>query len=181
MATLILGLVTYLTAKEYYAATGKLREESDNASQATTALNNALSDIESLKNGLGYQFDSVGAGGAGENSVMSAMLNDLNSYGREEVAPNPQNPTVAGTLQSLRAALDAANQQIATLQTGLQSTEDRLAQETTMHRDRAQQLATSQQDSESQLQKLVTDRDELLAQKDSEINKWREAFQNEQV
>ncbi|MCA8999060.1 MAG: hypothetical protein KDA80_18815, partial [Planctomycetaceae bacterium] len=49
------------------------------------------------------------------------------------------------------------------------------------HRDRAQQLATSQQDSESQLQKLVTDRDELLAQKDSEINKWREAFQNEQV
>jgi len=181
MTTLILALVTYLTAKEYYASAAKAREEADKAAQNTTALNNALTDVSTLKTALGYNFESIGAGTAGESSVMGALTKDLRDNGREQIAPNPSNPTVAATLQSLRTALDASATQVKTLQASVKDAEDRLAQETSMHRNRAQQLQTSQEGSETQLQKLVTDRDELLAQKDSEINKWRQSYQSEQV
>ncbi len=65
MTTLILALVTYLTAKEYYASAAKAREEADKAAQNTTALNNALTDVSTLKTALGYNFESIGAGTAG--------------------------------------------------------------------------------------------------------------------
>ncbi|CAK9000742.1 Uncharacterized protein SCF082_LOCUS6628, partial [Durusdinium trenchii] len=177
MATLILALVCYLTGKEYAKSFADAKQASDDAAAAQRELSNALSDIAALKELTGYQQAEVGVGSpAPQGSMRQAMLADLQALGREQQQPSPQNPTVAATLQSMRSALDAANTQVASLQQAVQDTESRLRQEQTAHRNNSDQLRTSQQDSEAQLQKLVSERDEMLSEKDREIARWRDEY-----
>lgn len=180
--TLILALVAYLTAKEHASALATAKTEADRASGLSTALNNADNDIVELKRILGYQFEQVGAGAqAAANTVVGATRLDLVNLGREHVQPSPQSPTVAATLQSLRSSLDASATQVSTQQTGLQETVARMDQAAIVARNERQQIQNSQQDSEAQLQRLITEHGEKLAEAAREIAKWRADFNREQL
>lgn len=182
MTTLILALVTYLTAKEYQAEAAKSKQAQDNAAQSTTALNNALSDIEALKQVLGYEgFTDIGAGGNNENSVIGAARKDLVAFGREQVQPNQTTPTAKDTLQALRAALETIQEQSKTYNVGMQEAGARLLAEQTATRNRMQEIQQSQETSEQKLQKLVTDQTEKIAEKDQEIARTRQDLAAERV
>ncbi len=178
MTTLILALVCYLTGKQYADEFAKRKEKEDAASALQTALNNEVSNVAALKDRMGYQDQEVVGD---QNSVNASLIKDLTNYGREQTQPSPANPTVAGTLAAMRQALNDANAQIAGLQTDLKDAESRLTQETTMHGNRADELKTSADTSEADLQKNLTQKAEELAGKDTEIDKWRDQYRNELV
>lgn len=182
MTTLILGLVCYMTAKENQ--TSKVAADAARTAAAASEQNyrTSLDEIALLKKKLGYvDFDQIGAeADATPTSVVGALNRDLTLYGKEQVQPNPASPTVAATLQSLRTALNAALQSVQERQTQLAAVQAELTQEVATHKNRVTELATSQTGSETQLTALVGERNESLAQKDSEIAKWRDQFRTEQ-
>jgi Tfp pilus assembly protein PilN len=158
MTTLILALVSYLTGKEYADKFAEAQTQNEDLNRLRTEVDKSLDEINTLKELLGYQFEDVGNPQETDNTVFGAAVQDLVNLGREQVQPSPQRPTVAATLQSLRAALDASQNQVSTQQGGLQETESRLEQELTAFRNRVQELQTSQEESEADLQRLVTER-----------------------
>lgn len=181
MTTLILALVSYLTAKEYQKAAADAKQKGDDAASAQAALNNAISDIEALKQVMGYEgFDDVGAAGQNENSVMAAVKKDLTQFGREYQQPQSA-PTVRETLQSLRAALETMSEQSKTYNVGMQDAGNRLQAEKTAMENRATQLAQSQAQSEAEKQKLITDTTEKMAEKDRTIATVRQELAAERV
>ena len=182
MTTLILGLVWYLTYKEYSTKFAEAETATQEAGQNQTALNNALDDIQTIREKLGYPFEEIGVGDEGEqNTVVRALVNDLVTYAPEHVQPSAQDPQVAATLQSMGQALANSYSQIQALQAANADVENRLTQETTTHTNRADQLQAEQESSEAQLTALVSERDEKLSEKDREIEKWRSQHREEQV
>jgi len=182
MTTLVLALVCYMTAKENQKLQAK--ETTSNAARGTAeqGLRTAMDEITLLKKMLGYvDFENIGSETDNTpNSVAGTLRRDMTLYGQEQVQPNAANPTVAATLQSLRAALNAAQQNVQERQTQLDAVRAELAQEIASHKNRVTELAASQSSSEGQLQTLVTGKGEEMAQKDSEIAKWRNEFNLQQ-
>ncbi|WP_437203735.1 hypothetical protein [Planctomicrobium sp. SH664] len=181
--TVILAIVCYMVAKENTLLAAKAKAETEKASVQTNALNTAVSEIGTLKKLLGYpDFTEIGpAENAPENTVVWAVKRDLSQYGMDQVQPNPANPTVAATLQSLRSTLNETKMQAQAEQNGVQETKARLAQELAMHLAEKEKLSASQASSESQLQKTIADRNELIAGKDQEISKWRSEYLRERA
>jgi len=182
MTTLVLALVCYMTTKENQ--TLRAAAETARAAAATSEQKDRQSfdDITLLKKLLGYvDFDQVGTeANPTPNSVVGALKKDLALNGKEQVQPNAATPTVAATLQSLRAALNTALQNVQERQTQLDAVRAELAQEIASHTNRVKELATSQTNSEDQLKTLQAGKGEELAQKDAEIAKWRDEFRVQQ-
>ncbi|MEW4487483.1 hypothetical protein AB1L42_05345 [Thalassoglobus sp. JC818] len=182
MTTLILFLVWYLTFKEQKTLAQKLEETQSRAQSVEQANSGLLSDIDTLRNLLGVNLEQVGSAGAGDaNTLYGSMAKSLNDLGMEQVQPNPQTPNVLATLQSMRSALNAAQTTNNEYQTGLADTESRLRQEQEAARNRAAELQNSQETSEQKLQKNITDQNELLAEKNREIQQTRNDLNAERV
>lgn len=182
MLSLILSIVTYLTYKEYQKASLAAKEATDEAQNNNRAFQVELDNVEALKRLLGYEgFEDVGAAGDNENSVIAATKKDLNTYGREQVQPSPTAPTVKDTIQSLRAALDTMAEQSKTYNTGMQDAGSRALAEQAAMRDKVDQLQQSQEQSETNLQKLITDQTEKIAEKDRQLAKMRQDLSAERV
>lgn len=182
MATLILGIVFYMTLKEYQKSAANAKQAQDLAAQKQGDFEKAFDDIQALKQLLGYEgFEDVGTGGNNENSVLAAARKDLNTYGREQVQPSPTTPSVKATIQSLRAALETMEEQSKSYNTGMQEAGARALAEQNAMRNERNQLQQTQERSEQQLQKLITDQTEKIAEKDREIQRVRQDLNNERV
>jgi len=182
MTTAVLGIVCYYIAKENQKLQAASVTDRANADAARGLDRQSQDDIALLKKKLGY-VDFTAVGTENDNaatSVSGALTRDLLLYGQEQVQPNPAAPNVSATLQSLRAALNAANQNVQERQTQLAAVQAELAQEIASHTNRVSELATSQTKSESQLQELVKGKNETIAAKDSEIARWRDEFRTMQ-
>jgi hypothetical protein len=182
MAALILTIALYLTGKEYATAVAAKNKSADDAAAAQNSLNKTLDEVAALKKRLGYvDFEAVGAEtDSTPNTVLGVLNRDMTLYGKEQLQPNAANPTVAATLQSLRAALTAALADLNQRRTELATVQAELAQEKKAHSERAKKLQDSQTSSEDQLKQLVSQKNELVSEKDREISKWREEFRREQ-
>lgn len=182
MLTLIFSLLWYLSFQEQVKTAAKLKVKEDEAASARTTIDNNLNDINALKALLGYEgLEQVGAGGNDENSVIATAKKDLVAIGREQVQPSPTSPSVLETLRSLRAALKASQEQSSERNANVQDINSRLQAEQTAMRNRADQLQATQEMSEQQLQKLITDQTEKIAEKDREIGKIRQELAAERV
>ena len=182
MSTLILALVCYLTTKEVQTAKAKEAAALASSKTAEESARRFADEITLLKKKLGYvDFEQIGSEtDETPNTVIGSLNRDLALYGKEQVQPNPANATVAATLQSLRAALNAALQNVQEREAQLVAVQAELAQEIASHNNRVKELANSQQKSESQLAELVATRNEVIAGKDAEIAKLREDYRREQ-
>ncbi|WP_437186286.1 hypothetical protein SH668x_003433 [Planctomicrobium sp. SH668] len=182
MITLILGLVCYMMAKENQKLALAEAAARTTASTSDNALRKVLDEITLLKKKLGYtDFEAVGAETDNTpNSVIGSLNRDLALYGKEYVQPSAAAPTVAATLQSLRAALNSQDQNNIQRQAQLEAVRNELAQEVAAHANRVAEISASQTSSEAQLTDVVTTKNELLAQKDGEIAKFRDLYNKEQ-
>ncbi len=182
MLTLIFMLLFYLGVQEQTATAAKLKVKEDEAASARTTIDNNLNDINALKTLLGYEgLEQVGAGGNDENSVVATAKKDLVTYGRDQVQPSPTSPVVVKTVQSMATALKATQEQSQQRNTSVQDVSARLQAEKTAMTNLIEQLRTTQETSEQQLQKLVTDQTEKIAEKDREIQKTRQELAAERV
>lgn len=177
MLCLILGVVAYLYAKEYSTQVVKAKEAQDAATASDQALSRLNAAVEELKTVLGYNYEDLGlADPPPANTVLGELNKDLQSLGRDL-----QQSTVKATLESLRTSLDAANDEIASLKADKQAEEARMLALRSNYQSMVDQAEGSARGSETQLQQLISQRDEMLAQKDDEITVLRNDFRREQV
>lgn len=182
MLTLIFSLLWYLSFQEQVKTAAKLEAEQDKASAAQKGMTNYSNDIDALKSLLGYEgLEDVGTGGNNPDSVLATAKKDLVAIGREQVQPSPSSPSVKETLLSLRAALQTMQEQSKERNKSVQDLQSRLQTEQTTQTNRAVKLQETQEMSEQQLQKLITDQTEKIAEKDREIAKVRQELSGERV
>ncbi|MCA9079718.1 MAG: hypothetical protein KDA58_04125 [Planctomycetaceae bacterium] len=180
-ATLILGIICYLNAKELAKAQADAKAQGDKAQQAQSELSKTLDQVTALTEMIGYNSSDLGEAGISadqlpDGTVRKSLFTALVTNGGATVQPSPTAPKVSDTLLAMRTALDAANSQNESLQVAVKSAEDRLNQELASHRNEKQQLAMSQADSEKQLQDKVVKEQEVLRSKDDEISKLSEQY-----
>lgn len=177
MTTLILAVTTYLGYKERGEALGTAQAKTDEAANATSGLSNAIADIDALKEKLGYNFEQVGAGSpAPPNTVLGQLNEDLTRAGKD--LPTG---TVAATLAAMRKALDDAQAELAAKEQSLQQLNSRMQALQSQYQGQVDQIQQSQTDSETNLQKFIAERDEILQQKDQELSQLRADYNREQV
>ncbi|QDT31035.1 hypothetical protein [Thalassoglobus polymorphus] len=182
MTTLILSIVTYLTFQEQKKAALAAADATDKMNAAEGNFKRQFDELAALKELMGYEgFEEIGIGGNNENSVIGAAKKDLVSLGRDQVQPSPTDPKFRDTLQSLRASLETMSEQSKTYNTGLNETNARLEAEKTATRGRENQLQQSQEKTEQEHQKLITDQTEKMAAKDAEIATVRQELSAERV
>ena len=182
MTTLILALVCYLVAKESSDRLARAERAADELATANTALNRALDEMKGMKRLLGYE-DAPTVGLEGDDnpdSLRGRLTQALLTYGRDSVQPSLQSPNVDATLRSLRSALNTAMASNQQAQENVEAMTRQLEEERSTHVNRASELQTSQESSEEQLSTLVATRNEQLAEKDQEIDRFRRQFQTEQ-
>jgi hypothetical protein len=170
MTTLILGVTTYLGYKERGEALSQLQAKTDEAANATTGLNGALGDIDEIKAQLGYQANDV-------DTMMAQLGEDLTRYGNGKEGPDG---TVSATLAAMRSTIDQQERTLAEKDQQIQGLNTRLASLEEQYKAQMAEIAQSQQTSETSLQDFIKNRDELLAQKQQELDTLRADYNREQ-
>lgn len=177
MTTLILLVTTIMYAKNYGEQVAVASAAKKDQSAVQGALNTALGDIEALKAMLGLNQAEVGAGNPPPaNSVREAGQRELTTFGLDL-----SQPTYSATLASMRARLDALNEENKQLKASLQSEKDAFLTATTGANNRVETIKTDKEKSETDLTNLIKERDELVRQKDADIAKWQQSYRTEQV
>ncbi len=178
MLSLILGVVTYLSFRDLSVAQADLDSTKSDLGAATSGIAKLVADVDALKEALDINLEEVGAPGA-DGTVLGELSSLLADNGRDLQAP-----TVAATLTGMRTAMDQLNTELAATQASLQSEQDQMLQLRAQYQEQIDQIQQSQSGSESTLQKFITERDEIVRQKDAEITKWRADYvriQNEKA
>jgi len=177
MTTLILLVTTIMYAKNYGEQVAVASAAKKDQSAVQGALNTALGDIEALKALLGLNQAEVGAGNPPPaNSVREAGQRELTTFGLDL-----SQPTYSATLASMRARIDALNEENKQLKASLQSEKDAFLTATTGANNRVETFKGDKEKSETDLTNLIKERDELVRQKDADIAKWQQSYRTEQV
>jgi hypothetical protein len=94
---------------------------------------------------------------------------------------NNAKQTVIAVLEAVRATLDASQKEVASLKDEMQKATDRIKQLEQMYQARVEGHNQSQKTSETELQKVVQERDEQVAAKDLRITALEEELRRERV
>ncbi len=167
MLSLILGVVTYLNVRDLKIAQQDLNSKTQELSEANSALSNKIADEDATKKALGYNFAEMGADNPGPNTVIGALVEDLQAKGVSG------EPVVATQIAAMRSELDQKNSDLAAKEEALKQLQDRLLALETQYRGEKQQIVDSQTSSERNLQNLIGEHDERVRQKDQTINQLR--------
>lgn len=176
MMTLILAVMTYLNWRDLSDAEAAKVSLQNEVSSANTGIANRIAEIDGLKAALGYpNLEDVGAVGS-PGTVLGQLDEDLKAIGRDL-----QEPTVAATGLAMRARIDQLEAELAAAQQSLQDVNDKLLAVQSQYQGRVDQIQESQQSSEANLQKFITDRDEIVSQKDQALTQLRADFNRVQT
>jgi hypothetical protein len=162
MVNLILIVVTYLFVRDYKDAEQRAENATREGGEYSTALDQQLAFEQEIK-------DLWGASNA--ESLAEEINNDLTTLGQDQAAN-----TVSATLSQMRTEINNLKDQVQTLNTGLSTNRDRLVAAEQNAQNRVDQFQASQQDSEQQLQQLITVKEEEIAERDAEIQRWRNDY-----
>ncbi len=149
------------------------------AEQKFTAAQNAESEAKNQASALTQTNTEMLQLFGGPNSWNEAKDTVLKSMQVQGVAQAKQ--TVVGTLDAIRATLDASQKEVASLKTALAAATDRMQQLEKMYQDRVDGHDQAQKKSEGDLQKLAQTKDEEIQAKDRRITALEEDKRREQV
>ncbi|REJ91830.1 MAG: hypothetical protein DWQ34_14085 [Planctomycetota bacterium] len=167
MLSLILGVFTYLGWKEYIELRdGEFATTQAQLQQEQQSLTQLVAEVTEMKQLLGHPVDDLGGAGVDEaNTVHYLVRNDLSNYGGEQAAN-----TVTATLSAMSTRIRELEEENATLQASLNSNRDELLAVNTASRNQMDEIVQSQESSEEQLQANIDKHDEVLAEKNAEID-----------
>ncbi len=167
MISLILAVVTYLNIRDLKVAQQDVQKKTEELAEANSALSNKIADEDATKKALGYNYAEMGADNPGPNTVIGALVEDLQAKGVSG------EPVVATQLSAIRTELDQKNSDLAAKEEALKQMQDRLLALENQYRGEKQQIVDSQTSSEKNLQNLIAEHDERVRQKDQTINQMR--------
>lgn len=162
MFTLILSVVLYLKWTDASEFQAQLRAEQDSARELSNALDRQLAFEQEVKDIWGNP---------STQTLTEDIANDLGTFGGAQSAN-----TVSTTLSQMRTEIDNLAAQVATLNTGLTTSQTQTRDAERNAQDRVDQIQASQQDSETQLQALITRHEEEIAERDATIQQWQNDY-----
>ncbi|MCA9024155.1 MAG: hypothetical protein KDA86_02965 [Planctomycetaceae bacterium] len=175
MATLILAVMTYLNWRDLKDVNASLETTKADLGKANTGIANRIAEIDAMKEALGYNFPDVGAAGSA-GTVLGQLSTDLASFGRDL-----QEPTVAATAVALRTRISQLESELLSTQQSLEEVQSQLLAVQSRYQGQVDEIQKSQQGSESNLQKNIADRDEVVRQKDAELTQLRSDYNTAKV
>ena len=171
MLSVILGITTYMFHREYSDRATKITELEGKASSQIQSIKKLDDDVQALKNQTGNKgFEIVLDPTNPDNatSVIGASKSDMSKFGGDL-----KEATYQQTLQKMREAIVAASDdvgsktaQIAALQKDLNDQRTRLNTQVDTHRK-------AQEKAETDLRNLVATKDEKMAAKQTEIDRFK--------
>ena len=176
MATLILGVTTYLGWKKYYEDEAKLLAKDKEITDRGAELSTLRASTDATKNLIGSTFTNIGADAADAGTVNGDLAAAIQQYGGPEAGDSAKT-----TMMNLRTALDNANNEIAALQLALNDSKSQLTSLETGAKNQIDAFQESQESSEQQLQANITARREAIDEKNAEIDAIKKALNEAQV
>lgn len=171
MCTLLLVFMWYMSWKDHATLSQQLVDANTKAEQVQSENSRMLDDLATIRELLGVEAEQVGGPGEGEAgaaSIYGTVMQSLRQNGGDNAVP-AGTPKVVDTILAMRNALAAAQTTNNQYQDGQQSMTNQLQNEQKAARDLNQSLKAQADASEAELQKMITNQSELLAEKDREI------------
>jgi len=168
MATLILGVTTYLGFKKYFEDEAKLVAKDAELGEQRSQVTKFRTETDALKALIGTQLDEIGTSPDGGNTVIGLLATTIQQQGGNQAASG-----VIPTIIALRTALDNAQAELQQAKAALNQNQAQLAQVETGAGNRITEFQNSQASSEQQLQSGIAARQQLADEKNAEIDGWK--------
>lgn len=165
MATLILGVMTYLNYNDLQVALAQVQEANKKYEDERNLRRTQDDELAALKNIIGHALDRIGVDETDNpNTVLGALTSDLNLY----VGTN-RPATVAACLADLRTQLNNALAARDALAVELQQHKDLILGLRREYQVMVDQEKAARNQADAQLQALIRSRDEAISAKDQRI------------
>lgn len=168
-----LGVSTYMFQREYSTALEQKQKFEGDYNTANTALKKSLDDVEALKGVLGHRQPTVSdtANPANPNTVVGGLTADLKAQGGQLAQP-----TVKDTLARLRTELDAVILDRDSIKANLAKEHTDLLALQGQYQERTDKHSAAKTAAEGDLQKQIAKTDEMVRERDNQINRLRETL-----
>ena len=176
MFTLILGVLFNLKRIDSNEFQEQFTTEEKRANELSTAVDRLLAEAQEIKNLTAYP-NTPDLGGPNQpGSVYDKVNTDIQNYGDLQAGD-----TVQATFSQMRTEMNNLQNQNETLTEDLETNRDQLLAAERAAQDRVDEHQSSQQESEEILQRQITLHEEVVAEKDSKIQIWRDDFRVLQI
>lgn len=174
MLTIILGVVAYLSYRDY----SEIRDKHESAAAELQAKENArkkmYDDLQLIKELLGHAYSEVGdRGTSNPNTVVGAMIKDMQEYG-DELAEGTYHETIV----KLRQELDNVAQQRNELTVQLNDTQNKLVALQNQYQAMVDEHQQAAAQANADLEGLVAEKREIVEAKDRQIAQLQQDLSN---
>lgn len=176
LASVILGAFVYKFQSDLKIARVESEKSKSEKQTAEKAANKALTEIESLKTGIGHLFERVGEDANEANTVLRAIADDLKQYAPEVAQRNYSN-ALQKMAEAHKNATDERNNTRAQLDQEHKALENLKEEYEKMLNERKDAQARAEAD----LQKNVKIKEEQLAAKDADIATYKKEITDIQL
>jgi hypothetical protein len=171
LASVILGAFVYKFQSDLKIARVESDKSKSERQQSEKATQKALTEIESLKGGIGHLFERVGEDANEANTVLRAIADDIKLYAPELAQKNYSN-ALQKVAESLKNSTDERNNLRAQLDQEHKAYENLKEEYEKMLGEQKGARARAEGD----LQKNIKDKEEQLAAKDQDISTLKKAI-----
>lgn len=175
MASLILGVMVYISAREYNRITAQVITEKGQQATFESQAKRLNAEIDALSNAIGFPGLEVGGGQPGEMTVLG-QLTDVSS----QFAGNDQGANFDQTLDNMRAHINTQLAAITQAQTDLQTATQQLLDAEGVTQANIDGLLGQQGTDETDLVRRINDNAEEIADLEADIDRWRDDLQRAQ-
>lgn len=176
----VLLLPLLLTAVAAYFGFKQATDERIAANAAAVTSRDAKANLQKLDTGVEQLKELVGFNSTdlvdSETSVVKQLDRTMNQY-----AGAQRQPTVDATLQAMSAEAQRLQAEIASLEDNLRERDERLRNIESAYQNRVDQATSSQRTSENKLQDKTRQSEDIIADKDGEIDTWRADYEKAQI
>ena len=151
----------------------KSQADTASASEADQRLRQLDAGVESLKTLLGTT-------GSELQGAPTAVVETIRAAKTTNAGAQDQS-TVIATLEAMAAEIKRLEAEIASLEQNVGQRDTRLRSIESAYQDRVDEAVNSQRDSEKELQDKIRSSEDIIADKDEEINRWRRSYEETQI
>lgn len=177
MFVLMLGTLAYMSDKDRAEREEKLLSAVNSEKAATTALRNALDDIESLKRAMGYGHEEVGQlDDANSNTTLGNLELDF-----KQLNVSLPDRSVASALASLNVQRQNLKQERDNLQEKIKELQKQILALEDIWSAKLAVQSKARENSETELAKLIKNKEEIVGEKDNIIADYSRQIREAQL
>lgn len=175
--TLIMGVLWYVTYRDYTETAAQLQQSQQEASSNQKASRDYLEQIDRLKKVIGHEFENVGLDEEDNpNTVLGAMQQDMRQNGGTLAQP-----TFSATIVKLRQELNSTTKTNNSLQAKLNDQQQEILGLRNEYQAKVDQYEQAKNQAEATLRDRISNQEEALTSKDKMIDELRTSYSQLQV